>query len=108
MEGNKKKNTDDININVSDDINVTDSEISISVNSKDGQQKTYDFPEALPSNVIALQSVASTAADMGIQVLQPWQDKITNEIDDIKNFQMEEVEINFGLVKFKFKRKPKD
>lgn len=108
MEENKKKNTDDLNINVSDDINVTDSDISISVNSKDGQKKVYNFPEALPSNVIVLESVASTAADMGIQVIQPWQDKIKAEIDDIKNFRIEEVEVNFGLLKFKLKRKPKD
>jgi len=97
MEENNKKNADEIKIIHSD--------ISVSVNSKDGQRKEYVFPESLPSDVIAISSVASTAADMGIQVLKPWQDKITDEIDDIKNFQMDEVEVNFGIVKFKFKRK---
>jgi len=78
MSENKKKNANEIKI--------THSDISVSVNSKDGQRKEYVFPESLPSDVIAISSVASTAADMGVQVLKPWQDKIKDEIDDIKNF----------------------
>lgn len=71
MEDNKKKNTDDININVSEDINITESDISVSVNSKDGKQKEYIFSEAIPSDVIAFNSAAYMTADMGVKILAP-------------------------------------
>ncbi len=83
-------------------------DISVSVNSKDGQEAEYIFPETVPTDRIVVKSVASTAADMGIQILRPWKNKIKEEIDDIKNFQVEEVELNFGVIKFKLKRKPKN
>ena len=110
MEENEKKEADKkITQSNSQELNVVPSDISVFVSSKDGQQKEYIFPETETSDLIVLKSSASTAADIGIQVLQPWQNKIKKEIDDIKNdFYIEEVEINFGIVKFKLKRKTKN
>jgi hypothetical protein len=87
---------------------VLPSEISVSVNSKDGRQKEYVFPETAPSDSIVLESVACTAADMGVQVLEPWKAKLKEEVDSIKqDFYLEEVELNFGIAKFKLRRKRK-
>ena len=109
MEENEKKEADKKIIKSnSQDLNVALSDISVSVSSKDGKQKEYTFPETDTSDLIASTSSACTAADIGIQVLQPWQNKIKEEIDDIKNdFHLEEVELNFGIVKFKLKRNTK-
>ncbi len=108
MEENEKKEADKKIIQSnSQELSVVPSDISVSVSSKDGQQKEYIFPETETSDMIVLESAESTAADIGIQVLQPWQNKLKKEIDDIKNFSLEEVELNFGIVKFKLKRKDK-
>ncbi|MFB0552891.1 MAG: hypothetical protein ACETWQ_06195 [Phycisphaerae bacterium] len=110
MEENEKKETGKKIIQRnSQELNVAPSDISVFVSSHHGQKKEYTFPETEPSDIIVLKSSASTAADIGIQVLHPWQNKIKEEIDDIKNdFSLEEVELNFGIVKFKLKRKKKD
>jgi hypothetical protein len=100
----ENKNSNDLNINTSEDIKVTDSGISIIVNKKDGQQREYTFPESTPSDVIALSTSVSTAAEMSVNVFPSWQEKIENEIDDIKKLRLEEVEVNFGIIKFKLKR----
>jgi len=99
---------DDNKSQKSDELSAIPSDISVSVKSKDGKQTEYVFPLSVPSDVIVLKSTASTSAELGIQVLQPWKDKMMAEIDDIKeNLLLEEVELNFGIAKFKFKRKPK-
>ena len=110
MEENEKKEAGKKIIQSnSQELNVAPSDISVSVSSKDGQQKEYTFPETETSDIIVLKSVAATTADTGIQVLKPWQNKIKEEIDDIKDdFYLEEVELNFGIVKFKLKRKTKN
>jgi len=86
---------------------VCQSDISVTVNSKDGKQKEYTYPQASPSAIIVEDASASTAADIGVQVLQPWREKIGKTVDDIRNdYHLDTIELNFGIVKFTIKKEP--
>ena len=89
------------------ELKIVPSDISVSVNSENGKQKEYTYPQDFTSDVIVNETALSTAVDVGVQVRKVWMEKMKERVDDIKgDYYLTEIELNFGIVKFKIKRVP--
>lgn len=98
-------NSENLQIHAFDDISVSDvietveSDISISAVGPDGVEHENVYPEATPSDLIAI----STAADLGVPSTPTYQERFTKQLNDIRTDPyVNEVEIELKGPEFKW------
>lgn len=107
MPENEKKDKV-LKVNVADNIQVSDavvtsiSDITVSAVDKDNVEHESVWPDNTPSDIIA----TSTAADLGVEIERSYQEKFMEGVEQVKGKYLEELEISLGPLKIKIKRAP--
>jgi len=93
-------------------INTSPSDFSVSFAGPDGIERENVYPDAAPSDLVAL----NTAADLSVQSTPSYQERFTEQLDEFKNKPyLQEVEFelkgpdlswppSLGSIKMKFRR----
>jgi len=99
----KDPNLDPGDVKPENEIEIMPSDITVTASDLANVEHQYAYPEATPSDVIAV----STSADMGIRVQALEQQQFTEAIEEVKSSRIEELSLQFGPIKFSIKRGPK-